>query len=72
MTTKMNLLLAEQHETDRIPTASYDRRGHNEPTRGDGAPSRWISLAHAALNQAKMAAPRTASATPSSSVACCA
>jgi len=69
MNSNMNSLLAEQHQPDRIRTASHDRRGHSEPrTRGDGVPTRWISLAHAALNQAKMAAPRTASASSSSSV----
>lgn len=69
MSSNMNSLLAEQHQPDRVRTVSHDRRGHSEPrTRGDGAPTRWISLAHAALNQAKMAAPRTASASSSSSV----
>jgi hypothetical protein len=59
MNSNMNSLLAEQHQPDRIRIASHDRRGHSEPrTRGDGTPTRWISLAHAALNQAKMAAPR--------------
>jgi hypothetical protein len=69
----MNSLLAEQHQRDRIHTISHNRRGHSEPrTRLDGAPTRWISLAHAPLNQAKMAAPRTASASSSSSVPGCA
>jgi len=73
MNSNMNSLLAEQHQPDRIRTASRDRRGHSEPlTRRDGAPTRWISLAHAALNQAKMAAPHTPSASSSSSVPGCA
>jgi len=73
MNSNMNSLLAEQHQPDRIRTVSHDRRGHSEPrTRGDRAPTRWISLAHAALNQAKMAAPRTASASSSSSAPGCA
>jgi len=55
-------LLAEQHQPDRIRTESDDRRGHGEPrTRGDRAPTRWTTLAHSDLNQAKMAAPRTTS-----------
>jgi len=68
MNSNMDSLLAEQHQRDRIRTISHDRRGHSQPrTRGDGAPTRWVSLAHAALNQAKLAAPRTASASSSSS-----
>ena len=58
MNSNMNSILAQQHEPDRSRTASHDHRGHNEPrTRGGSMPTRWISLAHAALNQAKMAAP---------------
>jgi hypothetical protein len=69
----MNSLLAEQHQRDRIHTISHNRRGHGEPrARLDAAPTRWISLAHSLLNQAKMAAPRTASASSSSSVPGCA
>ena len=73
MNPTLNPLLAEQHPTDLVRTARQYRRVHSEPrSRGDGAPTRWISLAHAALNQAKMAAPRTASSSSSSSVPCCA
>jgi hypothetical protein len=73
MSPTLNPLVAEQHPDDLVrPTRQY-RRVHSEPrARGDGAPTRWISLAHTALNQAKMAAPRTASSSPSSSVLCCA
>jgi hypothetical protein len=73
MNSNMTSQLAQQHQPDRTRTASHDRRGHSQPhTRGDSAPTRWISLAHAALNQAKMAAPRTASASSSSSAPGCA
>lgn len=73
MNSNMNSILAQQHEPDRSRTASHDHRGHNEPrTRGGSMPTRWISLAHAALNQAKMAAPRTATTSSSSSAHCCA
>jgi hypothetical protein len=73
MNSNMNSMLAQQHEPDRIRTASHDRRGHNEHrTRGGSAPAPWISLAHAALNQAKLAAPRTATAPSSSSAPGCA
>ena len=69
MNSNMNSLLAEQHQRDRIHTTSHNCRGHSEPrTRLDSAPTRWISLAHAPLNQAKMAAPRTAPASSSSPV----
>lgn len=55
-----------------VRAVSHARRGHGEPrTRGDGATNRWIRLAHTSLNQAKMAAPRTASAASSSSVPHC-
>jgi uncharacterized membrane protein YgcG len=69
MNSNMNSLLAEQHQPDRTRTISHDRHGRSDPlTRGHGAPTRWTSLAHGALNQAKMAAPRRASASSSSSV----
>ena len=62
MNANMSSLLAEQHQPERIRTVSHDRRRHSEHSiPGDNAPTRWISLAHSALNQAKMAAPRTAS-----------
>jgi hypothetical protein len=65
MSSNMTSQLAQQHQPDRARTVSHDRRGHSQHrTRGDNAPTRWISLAHAALNQAKMAAPRTATALP--------
>lgn len=71
MNSKLTSQLAHQHQPDPTRTASHDRRGHSQPpTRGDSAPTRWISLAHAALNQAKMAAPRTAIASSSSSAHC--
>ena len=73
MNSNMSSMFAEQHQPDRTRTENHDRRGHREPhTRGDGAPTRWVNLAHSALNQAKMAAPRTASASASSSIPCCA
>jgi hypothetical protein len=73
MSSNMNSLLAEQHQPDRSRTVSQDRRGHSGPrTRGDGAATHWISIAHTALNQAKMAAPRKASPSSSSSIPCCA
>jgi hypothetical protein len=57
MNSNLTSLLALQHQADPIRTVSHDRRRHSQPhTRGDSAPTRWISLAHAALNQAKMAA----------------
>ena len=71
MNSNLTSQLAHQHQPDRTRTVSHDRRGHSQPrTRGDSAPTRWISLAHAALNQAKMAAPRTATASSSSSARC--
>ena len=71
MNPTLNPLLAEQHPADLVRPARQYRRVHSEPrTRRDGAPTRWISLAHAALNQAKMAAPRTATASSSSSAHC--
>jgi hypothetical protein len=73
MISNMNSMLAQQHQPDRIRTMSHDRRAHNEPhTRGNNAPTLWISLAHAALNQAKMAAPRPATASSSYSAPACA
>jgi hypothetical protein len=73
MNSSMNSRLAQQHQPDRTGTVSHDCCGHREPrTRCDSGPTRWISLAHSALNQAKMAAPRTASASSSSSAPCCA
>jgi hypothetical protein len=69
MNSTMNALPAPQHQADPVRSASHDRRGHGEPrTRGYAAPTRWISLAHAALNQAKLAAPRTAGVPSRSSV----
>ena len=60
-----------QHQPDRTRTESHDLRRRSQPgTRGESAPTRWISLAHAALNQAKMAAPRPASASSSASAHC--
>lgn len=71
MSPTLNPLLAEQRPADLSRPARQCRRVRSEPrTRGDGTPTRWISLAHAALNQAKMAAPRTASSSSSSSVLC--
>jgi len=71
MSSTMNSLLV-QHQAEPDRTVGHDPRGHREPrTRGDGAPIRWISLAHATLNQAKMASPRRASASSSPSVPCC-
>jgi hypothetical protein len=71
MNSNLNPLPAEQHQPDRIRTENHDRRGHREPhTRGEGAHTRWMSLAHSPLNQAKMAAPRTGSASASSSIPC--
>jgi hypothetical protein len=73
MSSNMKSLLAEQHEPERVRTVSHVRRGHSgHRTRGDSAPTRWISLAHSALNQAKMAAPRRATAPSSSSAPGCA
>jgi hypothetical protein len=63
MSSNMNSPRAQQHQPDQTRTVSHDCRWHSQSrTRGDIAPTPWISLAHAALNQAKMAAPRTASA----------
>jgi hypothetical protein len=71
MNPTLNPLLAEQRPADLVRPARQYRRAHSEPrTRGDGAPIRWIGLAHAVLNQAKMAAPRTASSSSSPSVPC--
>jgi len=73
MNPSMNSRLAQQHRPDRSGTANHDGRGHRKPSsRGDNAPTLWISLAHAALNQAKMAAPRTASGSSGSPVPGCA
>jgi hypothetical protein len=72
MSSTMNSLQVQQHQTDPDRTAGHDPRGHREPhIRSDGAPTRWISLAHTTLNQAKMASPRRASASSSPSVPCC-
>jgi hypothetical protein len=71
MNSNLTSQLDHQHQRDRTRTVSHDRRGHSQPrTRGDSAPTRWISLAHAALNQAKMASPRTATASSSASAQC--
>jgi hypothetical protein len=72
MSSTMNSLLVQQHQADPDRTLGHDPRGHREPrTRGDGAPTCWISLAHATLNQAKMASPRRASASSSPSIPYC-
>jgi|GEM_PF-2756477 len=69
MSPTLNSPFDERHHSGWVRPARQCRRVHGEPhTRGDGTPTRWISLAHAALNQAKMAAPRTASSFSSSSV----
>jgi hypothetical protein len=71
MNSNMTSQLAQQHQPDRTRAVSHDRPRHSRPhTRGDSAPTRWVSLAHAALNQAKMASPRTATASSSSSAHC--
>ena len=71
MNSNLTSQLAHQHQPDRTRTEGHERRGHSQlGTRGDSAPTRWISLAHAALNQAKMAAPRPASASSSASAHC--
>ena len=68
MSSTVNSLLV-QHQADPDPALGHDPRGHREPrTPGGGAPTRWISLAHATLNQAKMSSPRRASASCPSSV----
>jgi hypothetical protein len=73
MNPQLSSPLVKQHQPDRVRTEDHDRRGHSQPqTRVNGAPTRWTSLAHAVLNQAKMAAPRTASASSSSSAPGCA
>jgi hypothetical protein len=73
MNPQVNSLLVKQHQPDRARTENHYRRGHSQlQTRGNGAPTRWTRLAHAALNQAKMAAPRTASASSNSSAPGCA
>ena len=64
--------LAQRRQADPARTVGRGSRALREPrTRNDGAPTRWISLAHAALNQAKMASPRRASASSGSSVPSC-
>jgi hypothetical protein len=61
MSSTMNSLLAQQHHAEPDRTDGHDPRGHPEPrTPGDSAPTSWISLAHAPLNQAKLASPRRA------------
>ena len=70
MSPTKNSLLAQQDQTDPDRTVSHDPRGHREP-RTHGAPTRWITLAHTTLNQAKMASPRRPSAPSRSSVPCC-
>jgi len=71
MNQDQNSPLAELHRPDRVRTENHDRRGRKKPRpRGDSTPTRWTSLAHSALNQAKMAAPRRASASTSSSISC--
>jgi hypothetical protein len=72
MSSTMNSLLVQEHQADPDRTVGPDPRGHREPrTRGEVAPTSWISLAHAPLNQAKLASPRRASARASSSVTHC-
>ena len=72
MSSTVNSLLVQQHQANPDRTVGHNPGGHREPrTRGDGTPTRWISLAHATLNQAKMASPRRASASSSPSVPCC-
>ena len=72
MSSTMSSLLVQQHQANPDRTVGHDPSGHREPrTRGDGAPIRWISLAHATLNQAKMASPRRASASSGPSAPCC-
>jgi hypothetical protein len=67
MSSTMNSLLVQQHQGDRDRTVGHAPRRYREPrTCGDGAPTRWISLAHAPLNQAKLASPRRAAASQSS------
>ncbi|HEY5248934.1 MAG TPA: hypothetical protein VIJ15_10875 [Dermatophilaceae bacterium] len=72
MNSTMNSVLDQQHQADLVRTISHARSGHSGPrTRGDGATNPWNRLAHSSLNQAKMAAPRTAFAASSSSVPYC-
>jgi hypothetical protein len=73
MNPQLNSPLVKQHQPDRARTEDHDRRGHSQPqTRVNGSPTRWTRLAHAVLNQAKMAAPRTASASSNPSAPGCA
>jgi hypothetical protein len=69
MNSTMNSVLDQQHQADLVRTISHARSGPS--TRGDGATNPWNRLAHSSLNQAKMAAPRTAFAASSSSVPYC-
>ena len=68
MSWTLNSLVAEQHQADLIRTAGEYGHGHSAPRPRDSAFSRWVSMSHASLNQAKMAAPRSASG---SSARCC-